>query len=56
MLDATEHNLFCFVAPPERVSLLTQVILGVSLGVNISIAAFFMGRISANSDFLSGFV
>ena len=48
------HIIFLpFSVPPERVSLLTQIFLGISLGVNISIAAFIMGRYSVNGDLLS---
>ncbi|KAF6019068.1 hypothetical protein EB796_022623 [Bugula neritina] len=39
--------------PPEKTSLLTQTLLGISLGVNISIAAFILGRYSTSRDFLS---
>lgn len=46
-------QLLFVLGAPEGVSLLTQIILGISIGVNISIAAFIMGRYSANGDLLS---
>ncbi|XP_067946718.1 transmembrane protein 201-like [Watersipora subatra] len=38
---------------PEKTSLFTQIMLGLSLGVNISIGAFLLGRYSVNGDLLS---
>jgi len=48
----TESSI-SFTVPPEKTSLLTQTLLGISLGVNISIAAFILGRYSTSRDFLS---
>lgn len=41
------------LVPPEKMSIVTQILLGISLGVNISIGAFVLGRYSMNGDLLS---